>query len=158
MTKANFQAAGKHQSTRDSVMQDHGEFEETIPQFIRQTWQLERSLQHQGGPHSQASSTRQKEGASQVKGGNRQGTGLPDRRGDHHRASGTNTMGLFSDISEETKRRSKGMSGSKQLEQGHHQRAPLAHDSGRDSTQTGRSDSLHKGQCFGGIPPDTSYA
>ena len=35
-----------------------------------------------------------------------------------------NTMGLFSDLSEETKRRSKGMSGSKQLEQGHHQRAP----------------------------------
>ena len=33
-------------------------------------------------------------------------------------------VGLFSDIPEETKRRSKGMSGSKQLEQGHHQRAP----------------------------------
>ena len=32
--------------------------------------------------------------------------------------------GLFSDISEEAKRGSKGMSGSKQLEQGHHQRAP----------------------------------
>ena len=32
-------------------------------------------------------------------------------------------MGLFSDIPEEAKRRSKGMSGSKQLEQGHHQRA-----------------------------------
>ena len=50
--------------------------------------------------------------------------GLPDRRGNHHGAGRTNTMGLFSDLSEETKQRSKGMSGSKQLEQGHHQRAP----------------------------------
>ena len=35
-------------------------------------------------------------------------------------------MGLFSDIPEEAKRGRKGrsMSGSKQLEQGHHQRAP----------------------------------
>ena len=32
-------------------------------------------------------------------------------------------MGLFSDIPEEAKRGRKGMSGSKQLEQGHHQRA-----------------------------------
>ena len=31
-------------------MQDHGGFEETIPQLIRQTWQLERSLQHQDRP------------------------------------------------------------------------------------------------------------
>ena len=31
-------------------MQDRGGFEETIPQLIRQTWQFERSLQHQGGP------------------------------------------------------------------------------------------------------------
>ena len=44
--------------------------------------------------------------------------------GNHHGASRANTMGLFSDLSEETKWRSKGMSGSKQLEQGHHQRAP----------------------------------
>ena len=73
----------------------------------------ERSLQHQGGPHSQASNTCQKEGANRVKGGNRQGAGLPDRRGNHHGASRTNTMGLFSDLSEETKWRSKGMSGSK---------------------------------------------
>ena len=73
---------------------------------------------------SLASNTCQKEGANRVKGGNRQGTGLPDRRGNHHRASRANTVGLFSDIPEETKRRSKGMSGSKQLEQGHHQRAP----------------------------------
>ena len=64
------------------------------------------------------------EGTNRVKGGNRQGTGLPDRRGNHHGASRTNTVGLFSDISEEAKWRSKGMSGSKQLEQGHHQRAP----------------------------------
>ena len=85
---------------------------------------LKGPLQHQGGPHSQASNTCQKEGANRVKGGNRQGTGLPDRRGNHHGASRANTMGLFSDIPEETKRRSKGMSGSKQLEQGHHQRAP----------------------------------
>ena len=42
----------------------------------------------------------------------------------HHGASRANTVGLFSDLSEETKWRSKGMSGSKQLEQGHHQRAP----------------------------------
>ena len=54
----------------------------------------------------------------------REGTGLLDRRGNHHRAGIANTMGLFSDIPEETKQRSKGMSGSKQLEQGHHQRAP----------------------------------
>ena len=105
-------------------MQDRRGFEETIPQLIRQTWQFEGSLQHQGGPHSQASNTCQKEGSNRVKGGNRQGAGLPDRRGNHHRASRTNTMGLFSDLSEETKWRSKGMSGSKQLEQGHHQRAP----------------------------------
>ena len=105
-------------------MQDRGGFEETIPQLIRQTWQFERSLQHQGGPYSQASNTCQKEGTNQVKGGNRQGAGLPDRRGNHHGASRTNTVGLFSDIPEETEQRSKGMSGSKQLEQGHHQRAP----------------------------------
>ena len=36
-------------------MQDHGGFEETIPQLIRQTWQLERSIQHQDRPYSQAS-------------------------------------------------------------------------------------------------------
>ena len=107
-----------------TVMQDRGGFEETIPQLIRQTWQFEGSLQHQGGPHSQASNTCQKEGTNRVKGGDGQGTGLPDRRGNHHGASRTNTMGLFSDLSEETKRRSNSMSGSKQLEQGHHQRAP----------------------------------
>ena len=56
-------------------MQDHGGFEETIPQLIRQTWQFEGSLQHQGGPNSQASNTCQKEGTNRVKGGNRQGTG-----------------------------------------------------------------------------------
>ena len=105
-------------------MQDRGGFEETIPRLIRQTWQLEGSLQHQGGPHSQTSNTCQKEGANRVKGGNRQGTGLLDRRGNHHGASRADAMGLFSDIPQETKRRSKGMSGSKQLEQGHHQRAP----------------------------------
>ena len=105
-------------------MQDHGGFEETIPQLIRQTWQFEGSLQHQGGPHSQASNACQKEGTNRVKGGNRQGTGLLDRRGNHHGASRANTVGLFSDIPEETKWRSKSMSGSKQLEQGHHQRAP----------------------------------
>ena len=65
-----------------------------------------------------------RKGANRMKGGNRQGAGLPDRRRNHHGASGTNTMGLFSDFSKETKWRSKGMSGSKQLEQGHHQRAP----------------------------------
>ena len=43
-------------------------------------------------------------------------------------------MGLFSDISNEAKWRSKGMSGSKQLEQGHHQRAPQTYDSERDHT------------------------
>ena len=105
-------------------MQDRGGFEETIPQLIRQTWQFEGSLQHQGGSHSQASNACQKEGTNRVKGGNRQGAGLPDRRRNHHGASQTNTVGLFSDIPEETKRRSKSMSGSKQLEQGHHQRAP----------------------------------
>ena len=68
-------------------MQDRGGFEETIPQLIRQTWQLEGSLQHLGGPHSQASNTFQKEGANRVQGGNRQGTGLLDRRGNHHGAS-----------------------------------------------------------------------
>ena len=31
-----------------------------MPQLIRQTWQFERSLQHQGGPYSQASNTCQK--------------------------------------------------------------------------------------------------
>ena len=105
-------------------MQERGGFEETIPQLIRQTWQFERSIQHQDRPYSQASDTCQKEGTNRVKGGNRQGAGLSDRRGNHHGASQTNTVGLFSDIPEETKWRSKGMSGSKQLEQGHHQRAP----------------------------------
>ena len=43
-------------------------------------------------------------------------------------------MGLFSDIPEEAKRGRMSMSGSKQLEQGHHQRAPQADDCGRDSS------------------------
>ena len=46
-----------------------------------------------------ASNTCQKEGTNRVKGGNRQGAGLPDRRGNHHGASRANTMGLFSDLS-----------------------------------------------------------
>ena len=50
------------------------------------------------------------------------------------------------------------MSGSKQLEQGHHQRAPQADDGGRDSPRTGWSNSVHKGRCFEGISSDTSYA
>ena len=41
-------------------------------------------------------------------------------------------MSLFSDLPNEAKWRSKGMSGSKQLEQGHHQRAPQTYDGGRD--------------------------
>ena len=114
-------------------MQDCGRFEETIPQLIRQTWQFERSLQHQGGPHSQASNACQKEGTNRVKGGNTQGTGLLDRRRNHHGASRTNTVGLFSDIPKETKRRSK------------------------NSTQTGRSNSLYEGRCFEGISSDTSH-
>ena len=68
-------------------MQDCGGFEETIPQLIRQTWQLERSIQHQDRPYSQASNTCQKEGTNRVKGGNRQGAGLSDRSGNHHGAS-----------------------------------------------------------------------
>ena len=67
-------------------MQDRGGFEETIPELIRQTWQLERSLQHQDRPFSQASNACQEEGANRVQGGNRQGTGLLDRRGNHHGA------------------------------------------------------------------------
>ena len=67
-------------------MQDCGGFEETIPQLIQQTWQLERSLQHQDRPFSQASGACQKEGANRVQGGYRQGTGLLDRRGNHHGA------------------------------------------------------------------------
>ena len=62
------------------------------------------------------------------------------------------------DIPEEAKRRGKSMSGSKQLEQGHHQRAPQADDGGRDSPRTGWSNSVHKGRCFEGISSDTSYA
>ena len=50
------------------------------------------------------------------------------------------------------------MSGSKQLEQGHHQRAPQADDRGRDSSRTGWSKSVHKGRCLEGISSDTSYA
>ena len=53
---------------------------------IRQTWQLERSLQHQDRPFSQASNACQKEGANRVQGSNRQGTRLLDRRGNHHGA------------------------------------------------------------------------
>ena len=34
------------------------------PNSLGQTWQFERSLQHQGGPHSQASNTCQKEGTN----------------------------------------------------------------------------------------------
>ena len=37
------------------------------------------------------------------------------------------------------------MSGSKQLEQGHHQGVSQTYDSGADCTQTGWSHSLHKG-------------
>ena len=65
-------------------MQDRGGFEETIPQLIRQTWQLEGSLQQQGGPHSQASNTCQKEGTNRIKGGNRQGTGLSRNEDERH--------------------------------------------------------------------------
>ena len=68
-------------------MQDRGGFEETLPQLFRQTWQLEGSIQHPDRPHSQASNTCQEEGTNRVKGGNRQGTGLSDRRGNHHGAS-----------------------------------------------------------------------
>ena len=68
-------------------MQDHGGFEETIPQLFRQTWQLGGSIQHPDRPHSQASNTCQEEGTNQVKGGNRQGAGLSDRIGNHHGAS-----------------------------------------------------------------------
>ena len=50
------------------------------------------------------------------------------------------------------------MSGSKQLEQGHHQRAPYADDRRRDSPRTGWSNSVHKGRCLEGISSDTSYA
>ena len=50
------------------------------------------------------------------------------------------------------------MSGSKQLEQSHHQRAPQADDHRRDSPRTGWSNSVHKGRCFEGISSDTSYA
>ena len=67
-------------------MQDRGGFEETIPQLIRQTWQLERSLQHQDRPFSEASNACQEEGANRVQRSNRQRTGLSDRRGNHHRA------------------------------------------------------------------------
>ena len=94
------------------------------PNSFGQTWQLEGKVQHPRGPYSEANNTCKEEGANQVKGGNRQGAGLPDRRGNHHRASRANTMSLFSDLSLEAELRSKGMSGSKQLEQGHHQRAP----------------------------------
>ena len=59
---------------------------------------------------------------------------------------------------EEAQRRGKSMSGSKQLEQGHHQRAPQADDRRRDSPRTGWSNSVHKGRCFEGISADTSYA
>ena len=48
-------------------MQDRGGFEETIPQLIRQTGQLERSLQHQDRPFSQASDACQEEGAIESK-------------------------------------------------------------------------------------------
>ena len=68
------------------------------------------------------------------------------------------TPWVSSDIPEEAKRGRKGMSGSKQLEQGHHQRAPQADDGGRDSPRTGWSNSVHKGRCFEGISSDTSYA
>ena len=64
------------------------------------------------------------EGRYQSNQRNRQGAGLSDRRGKHHGVSRANTMGLFSDLSHEAKWISKGMSGSKQLEQGHHQRTP----------------------------------
>ena len=49
-----------------------------------------------------------------------------------------------------------GMSGSKQLEQGHHQRASQAHDSRGNCTRIGWSNGLHEGRCFEGIPTDTS--
>ena len=44
MTKAKLPGSREapiYHETRDSVMQDPGGFEETIPQLIRQTWQFE---------------------------------------------------------------------------------------------------------------------
>ena len=50
------------------------------------------------------------------------------------------------------------MSGSKQLEQGHNQRASQAHDHRRDSTRTGRSNHLHQNGHLEGILADTSHS
>ena len=94
------------------------------PNSFDRVGSLKGAVQHQSGPYSEASNTCQKGGTNRIKGGNRQGAGLPDRRGNHHGASRAKTMGLFSDLSHEAEWRSKGMSGSKKLEQGHHQRAP----------------------------------
>ena len=47
------------------------------------------------------------------------------------------------------------MSGTKQLEQGHHQRASQTYDSEGDHPRTGRSFSVHQGRCIEGLPPDT---
>ena len=88
MTKANYQAAGKHQSTMNQG-QCHArpeDLKKLLPQLIRQTWQFERSLQHQNRPFSQASNACQEEGANRVQRSNRQGTRLSDRRGNHHGA------------------------------------------------------------------------
>ena len=86
--KGKLPGSRKHQSTMNQggVMQDRGGLEETIPQLFRQTWQFERSLQHQNRPFSQASNACQEEGANRVQRSNRQGTRLLDRRGNHHGA------------------------------------------------------------------------
>ena len=62
------------------------DLKKTIPQLFRQTWQFERSLQHQNRPFSQASNACQEEGANRVQRSNRQGTRLLDRRGKSSRS------------------------------------------------------------------------
>ena len=112
MTKANCQAAGKHQSTMNQE-QCHARLWRIWRNYTP-THSTDLAVWREpttSGWTPQSSQQHMPEGR------------LLDRRGNHHGASWTNTMGLFSDIPEETKWRSKSMSGSKQLEQGHHQRA-----------------------------------
>ena len=90
MTKANYQAAGKHQSTMNQgtvSCKTVEDLKKLYPNSFDRLGSLKGAYNIKGGPYSQAGDTCQKEGTNQVKGGNRQGAGLSDRRGNHHGAS-----------------------------------------------------------------------
>ena len=107
MTKANCQAAGKHQSTMNQG-ECHARpwriWRKLYPNSFDRLGSLKGAYNIRVGPYSQAQQTHARRKVPiESKEAIGQGTGLSDRRGNHHGASRTNTVGLFSDIPEETK-------------------------------------------------------